>query len=105
MRTPSAFVPTTTPRSRGFGVCVAARWGSRRTVMPRPLPTDDPDHFRAVRDVLDPAREGGALLFGVDGVAVIAHGRSDARAIRNAIRVAKECVEGKAVEAIRALHT
>ena len=61
--------------------------------------------FRALRDELDPSREGGALLFGVDGVAVIAHGRSDARAIRNAIRVAKECVEGKAVEAIRALHT
>ncbi len=59
--------------------------------------------FRAMRDELDPSREGGALLFGVDGVAVIAHGHSDARAIRNAIRVAKECVEGKAVEAIRAL--
>lgn len=61
--------------------------------------------FRAMRDELDPSREGGALLFGVDGVAVIAHGRSDARAIRNAIRVAKECVDGRAVEAIRALHT
>lgn len=59
--------------------------------------------FRAMREELDPAREGGALLFGVDGVAVIAHGHSDARAIRNAIRVAKECVDGKAVEAIRAL--
>jgi phosphate acyltransferase len=61
--------------------------------------------FRAMRDELDPSREGGALLFGVDGVAVIAHGRSDARAIRNAIRVAKECVDGAAVEAIRALKT
>lgn len=60
--------------------------------------------FRAMRDELDPSREGGALLFGVDGVTVIAHGRSNARAIRNAIRVAKECVDGKAVEAIRALH-
>ncbi|MCA1670114.1 MAG: phosphate acyltransferase PlsX [Thermomicrobia bacterium] len=61
--------------------------------------------FRAMRDELDPAREGGALLFGVDGVAVIAHGHSDSRAIRNAIRVAKECVAGEAVAAIRALHT
>jgi glycerol-3-phosphate acyltransferase PlsX len=60
--------------------------------------------FRAARDVLDPSREGGAFLFGVDGVAVIAHGRSDARAIRNAIRVAKECVDAQAVEAIRALN-
>jgi glycerol-3-phosphate acyltransferase PlsX len=32
--------------------------------------------FRAMRDELDPSREGGALLFGVNGVAVIAHGRS-----------------------------
>jgi glycerol-3-phosphate acyltransferase PlsX len=60
--------------------------------------------FRAARDTLDPAREGGAFLFGVDGVAVIAHGRSDARAIRNAIRVAKECVDAQAVSAIRALN-
>lgn len=60
--------------------------------------------FRTLRDKLDPSREGGALLFGVDGVAIIAHGSSNARAIRNAIRVGKECVEGKAVEAIRALH-
>lgn len=60
--------------------------------------------FRAMREELDPAREGGALLFGVDGVAVIAHGRSNARAVRNAIRVAKECVEGGAIETIRALH-
>ncbi len=59
--------------------------------------------FRALRDTLDPAREGGALLFGVNGVAVIAHGHSDARAIRNAIRVAKECLEGDAVGAIRAV--
>lgn len=60
--------------------------------------------FRAMRDELDPAREGGALLLGVEGVAVIAHGRSDARAVRNAIRVAKECIEGEAVAAIRALY-
>ncbi len=60
--------------------------------------------FRSMRDTLDPAREGGALLFGVNGVAVIAHGGSDARAIRNALRVAKECVEGDAVGAIRLLN-
>jgi glycerol-3-phosphate acyltransferase PlsX len=36
---------------------------------------------------------GGAPLLGIDGVAVVAHGRSDARAIKNAVRVAKEAVE------------
>ena len=36
---------------------------------------------------------GGALLLGVKGVTVIAHGRSTAYAIKNAVRVAKEAVE------------
>lgn len=35
---------------------------------------------------------GGALLLGVKGISVIAHGRSKAYAIKNAIRVAKEAV-------------
>jgi glycerol-3-phosphate acyltransferase PlsX len=33
---------------------------------------------------------GGAPLLGIDGCAIIAHGRSDARAIKNAIRVARD---------------
>ena len=36
---------------------------------------------------------GGALLLGVKGITVIAHGSSKAYAIKNAIRVAKEAVE------------
>ncbi len=36
---------------------------------------------------------GGALLLGVKGITVIAHGRSKAYAIKNAIRVAKNAVE------------
>ena len=44
--------------------------------------------FRAIRRRFDFAEIGGAPLMGVNGVAIIAHGRSDARAIRNAIRVA-----------------
>jgi len=36
---------------------------------------------------------GGAILLGVRGITVIAHGRSRAYAIKNAIRVAKEAVE------------
>ena len=36
---------------------------------------------------------GGALLLGVKGITVIAHGRSTSYAIKNAIRVAKEAVE------------
>ncbi|HEX2646836.1 MAG TPA: phosphate--acyl-ACP acyltransferase, partial [Candidatus Dormibacteraeota bacterium] len=45
---------------------------------------------------------GGAPLLGIDGVAVIAHGRSDARAIKNAVRVAREAVANQLVGKIRA---
>lgn len=45
---------------------------------------------------------GGAPLLGIDGVAVVAHGRSDARAVKNAIRVTKEAVENQLVGKIRA---
>ena len=41
---------------------------------------------------LDHAEYGGAPLLGLDGVAIIAHGGSGPKAIKNAIRVAKETV-------------
>ena len=41
-----------------------------------------------IRERLDPAEYGGAPLLGLGGVAVIAHGSSNPRAIRNAIRAA-----------------
>jgi len=46
--------------------------------------------LNAVRERLDPAEYGGAPLLGVNGVAIIAHGSSNARAIRNAIRAAAD---------------
>jgi phosphate acyltransferase len=57
---------------------------------------------RKLRDRIDWREFGGAPLLGIDGVAVVAHGRSDARAIKNAIRVAKEAVENELVSKIRA---
>lgn len=41
---------------------------------------------------LDYAEYGGAPLIGLDGVAIIAHGGSNPRAIKNAIRAAREAV-------------
>ena len=41
-----------------------------------------------MRERLDPYETGGAPLLGVNGVAIIAHGSSNARAIRNAVRAA-----------------
>ena len=43
---------------------------------------------------------GGSLLLGVKGITVIAHGRSKAYAIKNAVRVAKEAVESGVNEKI-----
>lgn len=60
--------------------------------------------FGRVRARLDYREVGGAPLLGVDGVVVIAHGRSDARAIQTAIRACKEAADGGTVEAIRSLR-
>jgi glycerol-3-phosphate acyltransferase PlsX len=45
---------------------------------------------------------GGAPLLGVDGVVIIGHGRSQARAIRSALMRAAEAVERGVVDAIEA---
>ncbi len=50
--------------------------------------------FRAVKKRFDYAEYGGALLLGVNGVVVIGHGRSNATAIQNAIRVAARAASG-----------
>lgn len=57
---------------------------------------------RQLRARIDWREFGGAPLLGIDGVAVVAHGRSDARAIKNAIRVAREAVDNQLVGKIRA---
>ena len=57
---------------------------------------------RKLRDSIDWREFGGAPLLGIDGIAVIAHGRSDARAIKNAIRVTREAVDAQLVGKIRA---
>ena len=42
---------------------------------------------------LDYSEYGGAPLLGVNGVVIIGHGRSSAKAVKNAIRVAIQEVE------------
>jgi hypothetical protein len=44
--------------------------------------------LNGIRERLDPSEYGGAPLLGLDGVTIIAHGSSNPRAIRNAIRAA-----------------
>lgn len=57
--------------------------------------------FRRVAKVLDYREYGGAPLLGVNGVVIIAHGRSDPLAIENAIGVAVDAVASRVVERIR----
>ena len=55
-----------------------------------------------LRTKMDYRELGAAPLLGVDGVVLIGHGRSDARAIRGAIRSAMRAVDGRFIEAIKA---
>jgi glycerol-3-phosphate acyltransferase PlsX len=55
----------------------------------------------AIKKLLDPAEEGAAPLLGVNGLVFIAHGRSNAYAIKNAVRVAGNAVEVNVLEAMR----
>jgi glycerol-3-phosphate acyltransferase PlsX len=58
-------------------------------------------NLRRLRKRVDHREYGAALLAGVDGNVLIGHGRSDALAIRNAIRTAMRVVDGRIVERIK----
>ena len=50
---------------------------------------------------LDPETYGGAILLGVEGVCIISHGSTSAKAMVNAVKVAHEMVAGGMVDEIR----
>jgi len=54
-----------------------------------------------IRQALDYDAVGGAPLLGVDGITIIAHGSSNARAIKNAIRVAAEAAKKDLIQQLR----
>src|SRR5256712_11004222 len=90
----------------GEGTAGVLFWGMREGI-PRTLTGKGDgalirDGGQPVRSAIDRRGVRGAPLLGIDGVAVVAHGRSDARAIKNAIRVTKEAVENQLVRKIRA---
>ena len=53
------------------------------------------DAFASFRKRVDYAEYGGAPLLGIKGTGIVCHGRSNAVAIKNAIRVAAEMVAHK----------
>ena len=57
--------------------------------------------FRSVRQRLSYEEVGGVPLLGVNGVCIVAHGRSSAYAMRNALREGARCVDLRLVERIR----
>lgn len=50
------------------------------------------------KKMLDADEHGGALMMGVCKPVIKAHGSSNAKAFKNAIRQAKRCVDGHVVE-------
>jgi glycerol-3-phosphate acyltransferase PlsX len=54
-----------------------------------------------IKKLLDPSDQGAAVLLGVNGLVFIGHGRSDAFAIQNAVRVAKNAAEANVLAAIK----
>ncbi|MGB2896687.1 MAG: phosphate acyltransferase PlsX [Anaerolineales bacterium] len=61
--------------------------------------------FTHVRKLLDPSEYGAGPLLGVNGLVFIGHGRSDAKALVSAIRVARQAVEGDVLEATQSAIT
>ncbi len=57
--------------------------------------------FARIRKMMDPGEVGAAPLLGIDGLVFVGHGRSDARALVNGIRVARQSVESNLLAALR----
>jgi len=57
--------------------------------------------LKGIKSMLDPSEEGAAPLLGVNGLVFIGHGRSDALAVKNAIRVAHEAVQADVLASIK----
>lgn len=55
---------------------------------------------KAFKKKLDYTEVGGAVLMGISKPVIKAHGSSNAKAFYNAVRQAKNCVDGKVIEAI-----
>ena len=55
----------------------------------------------SIRKLLDPSEQGAAILLGVNGLVLIGHGRSDATAVKSAVRVAENAVKANVLDAMR----
>ncbi|MFU8771006.1 MAG: phosphate acyltransferase PlsX [Anaerolineales bacterium] len=58
--------------------------------------------FESIKKLIDPAEVGAAPLLGINGLVFIGHGRSDERALLNAIRVTRQAVSAGLLDALKA---
>lgn len=57
--------------------------------------------FKALRKDFDPTEVGAVPLLGLDGLVFVAHGRSNARALFNSLKLARQAVEIKLMDSLR----
>lgn len=57
--------------------------------------------FINIKKMMDPGEVGAAPLLGINGLVFVGHGRSDSRALVNAIKAARIAVEGNLLLALR----
>lgn len=57
--------------------------------------------FKELSETMDYKNVGGAILLGVNGVIVKAHGNSDVQSLMSSIKIAKRAVDGNIIEKIK----
>jgi glycerol-3-phosphate acyltransferase PlsX len=58
-------------------------------------------NLKRIKQRVDHAEHGGALLFGVNGICIISHGSSQAPSIFSAIRLAKQAIDNQVLDRIQ----
>ena len=56
--------------------------------------------FSALKKLMDPSEAGAAILLGVNGLVFIGHGRSDARALMSAVKLARKTADANLMESM-----
>jgi len=56
--------------------------------------------FTEIKKIMDPAEVGAAPLLGINGLVFVGHGRSESRALVNAVGVAKQAVQTNLLDAL-----
>lgn len=62
-------------------------------------------NLKRIKQRIDHAEHGGALLLGVDGICIISHGSSQAPTIFSAIRLAKEAIDHRVLDRLQTYYT